>query len=82
MTTLEKLQEYLNDDNNIYYGCEISSHEAKEIVKALQFQQSVVKCKDCKHKVDREFGRVICMRHSIETHKCGYCHNGERRDEE
>lgn len=82
MTILEKLQEYLMDNDNKYYGCEISSHEAKEIVKALQFQQSVVRCKDCSHKVDREFSRVICLRHSIQTHKNGYCHLGERRDEE
>lgn len=82
MTILENLQNYINDDNNRYYGYEISSHDAKEIVKALEFQQSVVRCGDCKHKVDREFGRVICMRHSIQTHKNGYCHAGKRRDEE
>lgn len=54
----------------------------EDAIEALRFQQSVVRCKDCSHKVDREFSRVICLRHSIQTHKNGYCHAGKRRDEE
>lgn len=52
---------------------------------ALQFQQSVVRCKDCVH---RQYG-TRCEYWSTDTTWFGkyvedtdYCSNGERRDEE
>ena len=83
MTILEGLQNYINDDNNKYYGYEISSHNAKEIVKALQFQQSVVRCKDCNYRwpntrcnywsnADSWFGRFV--------EDDDFCSNGEWRN--
>lgn len=80
MTTLEKLQEYLNNNNNIYCGCEISSHEAKEIVKALQFHQSVVRCKDCDLRYQYP-QNVFCNRHIGKVHDDGFCFEGKQREE-
>lgn len=81
MTILERLQNYINDDNNKYYGYEISSHDAKEIVKALQFQQNVVRCGECKlwysYPNDKH-----CSRHISKVCDDGFCFEGKRRDEE
>lgn len=77
------LQEAIDDLEYHYLRGLSPTRKAKALaIEALQFQQNVVRCGDCKHKVDREFSRVVCMRHTIETHKDGFCHNGKRRDEE
>ena len=83
MTILERLQEYLNDDDNKYYGYELSSDEAKEIVEALQKQipSYVVPT------IDDEFGEEEVYYHCKQcgvmfytwmnryrrTNYCGYC---------
>lgn len=55
-------------------------------IEALQFQQSVVRCKDCASLVTNDSTNTImyvCGRHHYDRTKPeGYCHKGKRRDEE
>ncbi len=48
-------------------------------IKALQFQQSVVKCKDC---MNRKGETAWCMAHNYVVMDDDYCSRGERRCEE
>jgi hypothetical protein len=83
MTILENLQNYINDDNNKYYGYEISSYDAKEIVEALQFHQSVVRCKDCRYvRIEDLDIPYYCDKFESPVEKWSYCSDGVRRCEE
>ena len=55
----------MNQLNSIYIAIE-----------ALQFQQNIVKCKNC---MDSDSAGQYCYNWRQETEENGYCHLGERR---
>ena len=48
-------------------------------IEGLQFQHSIVKCKDC---LNRKRGTAWCMAHNYVVMDDDYCSRGERRCEE
>lgn len=87
MTLHERLQEYVSDENNKYYGYEMCSDEAKEIIEALRFQQELVRCGKCANALPWNGDTSYCSVYSYDGSKVlvideGYCHMGERRDTE
>lgn len=56
----------------------------KLAIEGLQFQQELVRCKDCKHwDLSMSYGYARMCEHWQDTmREYGYCSFGERRDEE
>lgn len=70
---IRELKDYLKYDG--FIGIDT----VQMVIEALQFQQSVVKCKDC---MNRKGETAWCMAHNYVVMDDDYCSRGERRCEE